>query len=135
MQTFARVINRTAWEVVQTPDGVSIEEMYTPEFISECVDVSNIDPKPAQGWVFKDGVFSEPEQQELDTEMIVARNVSTRDFLLGQAGLAIAPLQYAVDLDIATDAEKRKLQKLKEYGVLVNRVDLTRAGPEWPEVS
>ncbi len=44
----------------------------------------------------------------------------------------IAPLQDAVDLDIATDDEKAQLDEWKKYRVLVNRVDTT--SPDWPDV-
>ncbi|EEU6178823.1 tail fiber assembly protein, partial [Salmonella enterica] len=42
----------------------------------------------------------------------------------------IAPLQDAVDLDIATDDEKAQLDEWKKYRVLVNRVDTSN--PDWP---
>jgi hypothetical protein len=46
----------------------------------------------------------------------------------------IATLQDAVDLDMATDAEKTALTALKKYRVLLNRVDTTKA-PDitWPD--
>ncbi|ECA4282321.1 tail fiber assembly protein, partial [Salmonella enterica subsp. enterica serovar Stanley] len=43
----------------------------------------------------------------------------------------IAPLQDAVDLDIATDDEKAQLDEWKKYRILVNRVDTSN--PDWPE--
>ncbi|HGT9289369.1 MULTISPECIES: tail fiber assembly protein [unclassified Pseudocitrobacter] len=48
---------------------------------------------------------------------------------------AIAPLQDAVDLDIATDQERASLLALKKARVLLNRVDTSDAPDiEWPEV-
>lgn len=46
----------------------------------------------------------------------------------------IAPLQDAVDLDDATDAEKARLIAWKKYRVLLNRLDVTKA-PDitWPD--
>ncbi|MGG7053689.1 tail fiber assembly protein, partial [Salmonella enterica subsp. enterica] len=43
-----------------------------------------------------------------------------------------APLQDAVDLDIATDDEKVQLDEWKKYRVLVYRVDTTN--PDWPDL-
>ncbi|EBP2453867.1 tail fiber assembly protein, partial [Salmonella enterica] len=43
----------------------------------------------------------------------------------------IAPLQDAVDLEIATDDEKARLDEWKKYRVRVNRVDTSN--PAWPE--
>ncbi|CDM88152.1 tail fiber assembly protein [Xenorhabdus bovienii] len=46
----------------------------------------------------------------------------------------IAPLQDAVDLNIATDAEKSALTEWRKYRVLLNRVDCTTAPDvKWPE--
>ncbi|WP_275390919.1 tail fiber assembly protein, partial [Xenorhabdus bovienii] len=46
----------------------------------------------------------------------------------------IAPLQDAVDLNIATDAEKSSLTEWRKYRVLLNRVDCTTAPDvKWPE--
>lgn len=52
--------------------------------------------------------------------------------LLATATAAIAPLQDAVDLDMATEDEKAQLQAWKTYRVLLNRVDTS--APEWPDV-
>ncbi|ECK8872997.1 tail fiber assembly protein [Salmonella enterica subsp. enterica] len=56
----------------------------------------------------------------------------TKSRLLQRASEKIAPLQDAVDLDIATDDEKAQLDEWKKYRVLVNRVDTT--SPDWPDV-
>ncbi|EAQ4806050.1 tail fiber assembly protein [Salmonella enterica] len=56
----------------------------------------------------------------------------TKSRLLQTAAEKIAPLQDAVDLEIATDDEKVQLDEWKKYRVLVNRVDTT--DPDWPDV-
>ncbi|ECJ2543274.1 tail fiber assembly protein [Salmonella enterica subsp. salamae] len=56
----------------------------------------------------------------------------TKIRLLQTAAEKIAPLQDAVDLEIATDDEKVQLDEWKKYRVLVNRVDTTN--PDWPDV-
>lgn len=50
--------------------------------------------------------------------------------LLAVATSAIAPLQDAVDLDMATKVETALLMEWKKYRVLLNRVDTSK--PEWP---
>ncbi|EAA0492810.1 tail fiber assembly protein [Salmonella enterica subsp. enterica] len=55
----------------------------------------------------------------------------TKRRLLQMASEKIAPLQDAVDLGIATDDEKARLDEWKKYRVLVNRMDT--AAPDWPE--
>ncbi|EGS7822500.1 tail fiber assembly protein [Salmonella enterica subsp. enterica serovar Enteritidis] len=56
----------------------------------------------------------------------------TKSRLLQTAAEKIAPLQDAVDLEIAIDDEKVQLDEWKKYRVLVNRVDTTN--PDWPDV-
>jgi hypothetical protein len=72
------------------------------------------------------------DQPAPSAEQIAISNAATRDALLGTAAIAIAPLQDAVDLDIATDADKARLSAWKQYRVAVNRTDLTKASPAWP---
>lgn len=54
--------------------------------------------------------------------------------LLAQATIAIAPLQDAVDLDEATDAEIAALKSWKQYRIAINRIDVSSA-PDitWPK--
>jgi len=58
-----------------------------------------------------------------------------RDDLLSVAALRIAPLQDAVDLDAATDADTTNLKLWKQYRVAVNRVSEQPGFPatiDWP---
>ena len=56
----------------------------------------------------------------------------TRDGLLQFAGLRIAPLQDAVDLEVATAAETAALTAWKRYRVDLSRIDLSAAPITWP---
>ncbi len=58
-----------------------------------------------------------------------------QDNLLQQVKNKITPLQDAVDLNIATDDEKKQLTVWKTYRVLLSRIDINTA-PEidWPQV-
>ncbi|HCM1914565.1 TPA: tail fiber assembly protein [Salmonella enterica subsp. salamae serovar 28:r:e,n,z15] len=69
------------------------------------------------------------EAAEKTAQLLQAEETKSR--LLQMASEKIAPLQDAVDLDIATDDEKAQLDKWKKYRVLVNRVDTLK--PDWPE--
>ncbi|WP_246882698.1 tail fiber assembly protein [Pseudomonas sp. MWU349] len=69
-----------------------------------------------------------PEQVLLDVN-------AQRDRLLAFAGLRIAPLQDAVDLDEVTAAELASLKAWKQYRVAVNRVPEQQGYPgsvDWP---
>ncbi|EPA0114777.1 tail fiber assembly protein [Enterobacter ludwigii] len=52
--------------------------------------------------------------------------------LMQAAAVAIAPLQDAVDLGIATENEVKLLSAWKMFRVSLNRVDTSR--PDWPEL-
>ncbi len=80
-------------------------------------------------WRFVDGAI-------LAVPVDLAAKAAAQKLALAQAAAtAITPLQYAVDLGIATDGEAAQLLAWKKFSVLVNRVD-TRLAPEitWPEV-
>lgn len=55
-------------------------------------------------------------------EQVLATANAQRDALLAVAGLRIAPLQDAVDLESATEDEKENLKLWKQYRVDINRV-------------
>ncbi|EFS2931199.1 phage minor tail protein G [Escherichia coli] len=58
----------------------------------------------------------------------------TKNSLMQVASEHIAPLQDAVDLEIATEEETSLLEAWKKYRVLLNRVDTSTAPDiEWPE--
>ncbi|WP_272530057.1 tail fiber assembly protein [Providencia sp. PROV205] len=67
-------------------------------------------------------------------EQLIAEAEQQKQSLLAEANNAIAPLQDAVDLDMATEEEMAALQKWKTYRVLLNRVDTSLAPDiDWPE--
>ncbi|AYL56230.1 tail fiber assembly protein [Citrobacter freundii] len=60
----------------------------------------------------------------------ITQAIQQKESLLALAASKIAPLQDAVDLDIATEAEVELLLAWKKCRVLLNRVDTSK--PEWP---
>lgn len=69
------------------------------------------------------------------SEQVLASANTQRDSLLTVAALRIAPLQYAVDLNTATDAETKNLMTWKQYSVDINRVSEQTGFPltiAWP---
>lgn len=67
-------------------------------------------------------------------EQLIAEAEQQKQSLLVEANNSIAPLQDAVELGMATEAEAAALQEWKKYRVLLNRVD-TSTAPDigWPE--
>lgn len=108
-----------------------------PSFLtlSEGVSVYEVSAKnlPAdigeQTYSYQEGKFIkfEPVASELAEQK--------RNNLLSNATTAITPLQDAVDIDDATEAELLQLKAWKTYRVALNRLDLTTA-PDiaWPEM-
>ncbi|ECG8509677.1 tail fiber assembly protein [Salmonella enterica subsp. diarizonae] len=82
-----------------------------------------------QKWDGKAKVWVKDEVAEKAAQLRQAEETKNR--LLQIASEKIAPLQDAVDLDIATDDEKAQLDEWKKYRVQVNRVKPSE--PVWPE--
>jgi hypothetical protein len=72
------------------------------------------------GAVVPAGATSEPPPPT--TAELTASALGQRDGLLYTAGLRIAPLQDAVDLGDATDADVANLRLWKQYRVAINRI-------------
>lgn len=91
------------------------------------VDAKDIPPNALGKYTFDNGVFTliRPDA------VVVAEQQKAS--LMALANAAIAPLQDAVDLSMATDDEIAQLTAWKQYRVLLNRVD-TSAAPDitWP---
>lgn len=78
-------------------------------------------------------MFTAPPPPERPHAELVADAEQQKSALLTAANNTIAPLQDAVDLDIATDSEQSQLLAWKKYRVLLNRVDISVAPDiEWP---
>ncbi|ELA5356213.1 tail fiber assembly protein [Salmonella enterica subsp. enterica serovar Newport] len=123
------------WSLQEDHRGETVYDTTTgnPIYISEPgplpENVTSVSPGgeyqkwDGKAWV-KDGAAEKAAQLRQEEE--------TKSRLLQMASEKIAPLQDAVDLDIATDDEKAQLDEWKKYRVLVNRVDTT--SPDWPDV-
>lgn len=69
----------------------------------------------------------------ISKEQLMTEAEQQKQSLLSEASNILAPLQDAVDLDMATDEEKVQLTAWKKYRVLLNRVDTSTAPDiEWP---
>lgn len=128
MSSYAIVENGIVTNVVEW-DGNT--DTWSPPDGSQQILIEG-DANPQIGLGYSNGVFEQPAPPQFTPEQVQANNTVTRDALLSQATLAIAPLQDAVDLDMATDADTAMLKQWKQYRVAVNRVDLTQASPAWP---
>lgn len=79
-------------------------------------------------------VWVDMEQPVMTREQMIVKAELLKERLLTSAANSIAPLQDAVDLDIATEAEIVALALWKKYRVMVNRVNPENAPDiSWPE--
>ncbi|MEY1000334.1 tail fiber assembly protein [Providencia rettgeri] len=98
------------------------------------INISNVRESVGIGWSYFNSDFIAPPIPELSHEELVSEAEYKKQQLLAEATDAIAPLQDAVDLDMATDEESALLKEWKKYRVLLNRVDTSTAPDiEWPE--
>lgn len=89
-------------------------------------------PKKCQvGWSYLDGKAAPYQQTK---EQLIAKAEQKKQSFLAEANNAIAPLQDAVDLNMATDEENMQLTAWKTYRVYLNRIN-TSLTPDidWPE--
>lgn len=70
------------------------------------------------------------DQPDYSPEELIVQAESKKSRLMQTANDAIAPLQDAVDLGMATEEETAALTEWKKYRVLLMRVDT--ADPDWP---
>lgn len=72
-------------------------------------------------------------QPKLTHEQQIERAEAQKQAFIAEVAATIAPLQDAVDLDIATPEETSALKEWKTYRVMLNRVD-TSLGADvvWP---
>lgn len=112
------------------------QETSNPEYVLDTLSGAYV---PRQGTYQSDefnawhGAGNAPDPMPLPSlEDRTAANVGHQRELLRNAALAMAPLQDAVDLGMATDGERSSLLSWKSYRVAVNRVDVTAIVPLWP---
>nr|CBX82212.1 putative tail fiber assembly protein homolog from lambdoid prophage DLP12 [Erwinia amylovora ATCC BAA-2158] len=73
------------------------------------------------------------KDEETEKAALLSETEAKKTSLMQSANNQIAPLQDAVDLDMATDVEKQTLADWKKYRVLLNRVDISTApNIDWP---
>ncbi|MBK0095280.1 tail fiber assembly protein [Erwinia sp. S63] len=126
------VINTILWDgpeasPMEFADGVTYLEF--PDGEGVC---------PAIGWFYDGETFTSPPLTEEEIAALkqqkIDNNVAAKVSLIAQATVSIAPLQDAVDLDEATDAETASLKAWKQYRIAVNRIDAITSGDiAWPE--
>ncbi|MDY0999081.1 tail fiber assembly protein [Pantoea agglomerans] len=127
MKTYARIENQRVAEIVAL--NVKPEKLYHPSLV--WVDITALPEQPDANYQYRDGVFSAPVTETENAALIASSRLAAET---DEANRVIAPLQDAVDISIATDAEIARLAEWKRYRVALSRIDINKAlDSEWPE--
>lgn len=113
---------------------IPIERRFHPDFVATLVAVADgLAVATGDTWSEADGFEPPPPPPALTADQVKA----TRDALLAEATLRIAPLQDAIDLDEATAPETALLKLWKQYRVALSRIEQQAGFPAavvWPKV-
>ncbi|WP_050583110.1 tail fiber assembly protein [Escherichia coli] len=128
--------NEASWHLVEDHRGKTVYDVAS----GDALFISELGPLPENvTWLSPDGECQKwngtswAKDAEAEKLFRVREAEETKNSLMQVASEHIAPLQDAVDLDIATEEEASLLAAWKTYRVLLNRVDTTVAADvEWP---
>ena len=121
------------WSLVEDHRGKTVYDIHTGEAITINQlgklpdDVVSVAP---EGHFVKWDGKKWVHDTEAEKMAQITQATQQKESLIALAASKIAPLQDAVDLDIATEAEAALLLAWKKCRVLLNRVDTSK--PEWP---
>ncbi|EBN8660593.1 tail fiber assembly protein [Salmonella enterica] len=127
---------KNTWNVVEDHRGQAVYKTDT----GEAIWISELGPLPENvTTISPDGQYEKwdgtkwVKDEEAEKLFRIREAEETKNSLMQVASEHIAPLQDAVDLEIATEEETSLLEAWKKYRVLLNRVDTSTAPDiEWP---
>ena len=120
--------------------GIPLKTVYDVAS-GDALFISELGPLPENvTWLSPEGEFQKwngtawVKDAEAEKLFRIREAEETKNSLMQVASEHIAPLQDAVDLEIATEEETSLLEAWKKYRVLLNRVDTSTAPDiEWAE--
>lgn len=122
-----------SWYLVEDHRGKTVYDVAS----GDSLFISELGPLPENvTWLSPKGEFQKwngtswEKDEEAEKLFRIREAEETKNSLMQVASEHIAPLQDAVDLDIATEEEASLLLAWKRYRVLLNRVDVLN--PVWP---
>ncbi|QOY16570.1 hypothetical protein F3K31_22685 [Escherichia coli] len=135
---FVAVFNsdESSWHLVEDHRGKTVYDVAS----GNALFISELGPLPENvTWLSPEGEFQKwngtawVKDTEAEKLFRIREAEETKNSLMQAANEHIAPLQDAVDLEIATEEENSLLEAWKKYRVLLNRVNTTTAPDiEWP---
>jgi hypothetical protein len=138
MKTFARIYEGAVVELI-TPGlnlnetQYALEECFPEEIVAQCVDVTDLTPRPDQRWLY-DGAGFTPAPDLVPTDAdILASNSSTLYVLQAKASQIMMPLLISLQLGDASEVEIAEAKLWQAYSRALKLVDITVAAPTWPD--
>lgn len=135
---FVAVFNsdKASWHLDEDHRGKTVYDVAS----GDALFISELGPLPENvTWLSPEGEFQKwngtawVKDAEAEKLFRIREAEETKNSLMQVASEHIAPLQDAVDLEIATEEETSLLEAWKKYRVLLNRVDTSTAQDiEWP---
>lgn len=135
---FVAVFNsdKASWHLDEDHRGKTVYDVAS----GDALFISELGPLPENvTWLSPEGEFQKwngtawVKDAEAEKLFRIREAEETKNSLMQVASEHIAPLQDAVDLEIATEEETLLLEAWKKYRVLLNRVDTSTAPDiEWP---
>ncbi len=137
---FVAVFNseNKSWSLVEDHRGKTVYDVES----EDALFISELGPLPENvTWLSPDGEYQKWDgtswEKDEETEKLfqIREAEETKKSLMQVASEHIAPLQDAVDLEIATEEEASLLTAWKKYRVLLNRIDTSTAPDiDWPTI-
>lgn len=125
---------KLTWSLVEDHRGKTVFDISTGSeiYISELgLLPENVTAIAPDGQYQKWNGTSWVKDEESEKSAELAKVIEQKKDLMQMANDIIAPLQDAVDLDMATDEEKQQLTDWRKYRVLLSRIDDSK--PVWPD--
>lgn len=111
MGLFARIDDGTVKEVFDNKTGRPINEIFDAVFV--WVDITDVDPKPSEGWIYDGALFSPPSTVQPDpVEVEKEKKALVQDYLDGTA----RTLRYDSIANAITYAEEPAVPKFQAEG-------------------
>lgn len=126
MKKYVRIEEQRVAEIVSL--SMQPSEVYHPSL--EWIDISALADAPEVGYIYREGKFTAPVVESKNVTLMASAMYT---ILMEEAANIIAPLQDAVDINIATEEEITRLAEWKKYRVLLSRINIQDAPDiEWP---
>jgi len=144
MKTYARILPTGIVIGVYVPtefDGVlkPVEELFTPEFVSELTDVTGCDPLPVVGLLGTEGnggwSFAEPVAPQPTDEELRAAAIAKRDVLLHAANEATVGMADAYIAELLEPEDAIMFKAYAAYKYALNKITSQAEFPlsiTWP---